>query len=191
MPGPCEGTLRILRDVEVERLQGDRLAVISRHAGFVGQLLTIELVDAPADPFDVCVTESRPSVVDGTVRHRLHLQLVHGDKPEAPGVFLSEAGPRLGVLAQHVPVRILNCSSAGCLLEADTSLEVGLVGSLRLRIGDQEMADDLKIVRCFSLPGSSSCRIGADFLWITPVGRQSLRRAVSHQATSQWHGLGS
>ena len=78
---PPEGTLRISRDVLVqEAADGDELVAVSRQAGVVGEALTIEVAEADRGPWKnamkVRVAESSPIVIDGTVRHRLRLELI-------------------------------------------------------------------------------------------------------------------
>ena len=175
-----EGSLQVLRDVLVEGLDGDKLAVIGRQAGVAGEILALEPAEADGERFDVCVMESRPIVADGALRHRLKLQLV-----ERLPLALGHAGTTLAVLAQRIPVRVVNCSSAGCLLDANGRLEKSTIGSLRLAIEGQEFADDIQVVRCQTVQGSSSYQIGAEFLWIVPPGPTSLRRrGISPAAAS-------
>ena len=77
---PSEGTLRVLRDVLVQRAAGHELVAISRQAGVVGEILTLELAERTSGPnaaTRVRVIESRPMVLDGAVRHRLRLEPVN------------------------------------------------------------------------------------------------------------------
>jgi hypothetical protein len=178
MSASSEGSLQVLRDVLVEGLDGDKLAVIGRQAGVAGEILALEPAGADGERFDVCVMESRPIVADGALRHRLMLQLV-----EPLPLVLGHAGT-LAVLVQRIPVRVVNCSSAGCLLDANGRLEKATIGSLRLAIEGQEFADDIQVVRCQTVQGSSSYQIGAEFLWIVPPGPASLRRRGISPAAS-------
>jgi len=171
-----QGTLRMLRDVLVERVGRDEVAVISRYAAVVGETVRIEMGDFG---LAVKVGESRPFVTDGTVRHRLSLVPV-----EAQGAFdpaTSDLGPSqdpapmVAIMAREIPVRLVNCSSSGCLLECGSPLEVGRVASLRLAFDGQDFADDLQVVRCLPIEGSSSYHAGVEFLWTAAPGAQSLR----------------
>ena len=77
---PSEGTLRVLRDVLVQRAVGDELVAISREAGVVGEILTLEVAERTSGSnvaTKVRVIESRPMVLDGAVRHRLRLEQVN------------------------------------------------------------------------------------------------------------------
>ena len=177
-----EGTLQILRDVLVERLDRERLTVISRAAGVAGEILALEFAEADGLRFEVCVTKSRPVVAEGAVRHRVTLQLVHSDSPGQPARFPVDApsgGARLAVLTHRLAVRLLNCSAAGCLLDSSVRLEKATIGSLQLVIEGQQFVDDIQVVRCQTVQGSSSCQVGVEFLWIVPPKRQSLRRGIN------------
>jgi hypothetical protein len=180
----CEGTLHVFRDVQIEGLDGDRIVAMGRYAGVAGQILTMELADPAGEVLEVCVTDSRPVVVDGAIRHRMHLQLAGAEGDLATNQDrLGQATAMLAVLTHQILVHILNCSSSGCLVEAHAQLESGVVGSLRLMIEGQELVDDLQVVRCQAIPGSSAYQIGAEFLWTAPPTRQSLRRSVSQKST--------
>jgi hypothetical protein len=74
-----EGVLRVLQDVVLHARSEDELIVVGRQAGVVGDLLTVELADDDSSSrIDTRVVESRPIVLDGTVRHRLRLAPVNG-----------------------------------------------------------------------------------------------------------------
>jgi hypothetical protein len=86
---------------------------------------------------------------------------------------------KLGVLTRQLPVRLLNCSPSGCLVETSAQLEVGTVGSLRLAINSEEFMDDLMVVRCQAIMGAGSIfHVGAKFLWTDAPGSKTLRRAM-------------
>ena len=96
------------------------------------------------------------------------------------------AAGRLGVLARDFRTRILNCSPTGCLIETNARLEVGTIGTLRVIINGREVADDVQIVRCQPIEGAGSLfQVGAQFLWTSAPGRDSLRLALT--ASSSVH----
>src|SRR5438552_11892124 len=135
---PSEGTLQILRDVLVEKVEGDLFVVVSRHPGVLGDRLDLEFGDQYRVKFEVCVTQSRLVVIDGAVRHRLVLEAlrsnhVHAGRPSVPGT----AGAMLAILTNRVPVHILNYSATGCLLESTVRPEETTISSLRLMIGSR------------------------------------------------------
>jgi hypothetical protein len=75
LPATCEGSLRVLNDVVVQAAGDERqLVAISPDPGTAAERLTLEVAGAGAvATLDVEVTESRPVIVDGSVRHRLRL----------------------------------------------------------------------------------------------------------------------
>ena len=89
---------------------------------------------------------------------------------------------RLAILARDFQARIVNCSPSGCLLETNTRIEVGTIGTLRFIIDGRELADDVQIVRCQPIEGAGSLyQVGARFL-LTPACRKgTLRRAFAER----------
>ena len=89
------------------------------------------------------------------------------------------AADRVGVLARDFQARILNYSPTGCLLETNSRLDVGTVGTLRVVIGGREVVEDVQVVRCQPIEGAGSLfQVGARFLWPMAPGRNSLRLAL-------------
>ena len=86
----------------------------------------------------------------------------------------------VAVLGRDVTVRLLNVSNSGCLLQSETRMAEGTVGTLRLSYEGSEYADDVRIMRCQAPNGGDSWyRLGAQFLWTANPGERSLRRVVS------------
>ena len=82
----------------------------------------------------------------------------------------------LGVLGREVPIRLLNCSSSGCLIEAGSPMAVGTVASLRVRFVNGEFVDSIRVVRCQPIAGAGSLfHLGAEFLWTGTPDATSLR----------------
>lgn len=186
-PSP-QGTLRILRDVLLERTAGGEIVVIGRHAGVVGARLKIEVAGAANPSVVVQVVESRPVVSEGTVRHRLTLLPADpangfARATDDPATGKDSVGV-LAVLSREVPVHVLNSSSSGCLLESAGPIELGDIASLRLTVGGQELSDDVKVVRCQAIEGSSTYHIGAEFLWTAPPKPLSLRMGIGQMSGS-------
>jgi hypothetical protein len=174
-----QGTLRMLRDVLVERIARDEVLVSSRYAAVVGDAVKIEM---GAFRLAVKVGESRPFVSDGTVRHRLSLVPMDAqgglEAAMSDLVPTQDPTPMVAVMAREIPVRLVNCSSSGCLLEVGSPIEIGRVASLRLAFEGQDFADDLQVVRCLQIEGSSSYHAGAEFLWTAAPSPQSLRSGI-------------
>jgi hypothetical protein len=85
-----------------------------------------------------------------------------------------------GVLARYVRVRLVNISDSGCLVETSAQVDQGATGALRVEIGGEIYADDIRVARVQRVHGSSATwQVGAEFLWTTYPGSRSLRRMVS------------
>lgn len=73
---PWSGVVRILRDAVVDRTDRDELLAITHSAAVIGEELSVNLMGAGQNvAVTVRVIESRPVIVDGTVRHRVRLAL--------------------------------------------------------------------------------------------------------------------
>jgi hypothetical protein len=85
----------------------------------------------------------------------------------------------LAVLGKEASVRVLNCSPSGCLIETHVRLEVGTVGTLRMRLQGDEFVDDVQVVRCQPIEGAGSLfHVGAQFLWTGTPNPKSLRHVM-------------
>jgi len=93
---------------------------------------------------------------------------------------LLSAGDLVAVLGRAVPVRLIDISNAGCLLESSCRLEKGATGHLRVLCEDTEFMDDVRVMRCQESEGSSGVfHLGAEFLWTTSPHERSLRRVIA------------
>ena len=91
----------------------------------------------------------------------------------------SDAREVFGVIVSDVPVRLVDISRTGCLLESSRHMAVGTTGEFRIEVGGQTFWEELRITRCLRLEGSSTVyRLGAEFLRMRLPNGSSLRRAV-------------
>jgi hypothetical protein len=90
-------------------------------------------------------------------------------------------GPEVtAMMARNVPMRLIDMSRTGCLLESHQRVEEGTVGELRLEVQRETFADDVRITRCVLVEGSGSIyRVGAEFVQTRRPGEHSIRRAVT------------
>jgi hypothetical protein len=80
---PWEGSLRVLKDVVIQRSQPEELLAISHTAGVLGEEMTLDLIGSGQTlALRVNVVESRPVIVDGSVRHRIRLRMLSSDAAE-------------------------------------------------------------------------------------------------------------
>lgn len=85
-----------------------------------------------------------------------------------------------GMLARNVPMRLVDMSRTGCLLESRQRVEDGTVGELRLQVQRETFVDDVRVTRCVLVEGSGSIyRVGAEFVQTRRPGEHSIRRAIT------------
>ena len=90
------------------------------------------------------------------------------------------------VLMRDVVGRVLDISPSGCLIESRHRLEVGTVGQFQLKVGNDQCADHVEVVRCEAIEGIRSLyHVGMRFLWTTPRDVGSIRHAVTRQVDAQ------
>ena len=91
-------------------------------------------------------------------------------------------------LTRELPVRVIDISESGCLVESRQRMEVGTIGTLRLRLGSHDCTDDVEVVRCDAVAGVPSLyRLGVRLLWTKPRRAGSIRHAVgTHVAERDW-----
>ena len=89
----------------------------------------------------------------------------------------------LGLLTREFRARLLNFSPSGCLVETNSRVDVGTIGSLQFIIDGKEFADDVQVVRCQQIEGAGSLyQVGARFLWTAAATKGTLRRALEPPA---------
>jgi hypothetical protein len=87
------------------------------------------------------------------------------------------------VLLRELSVRLVNVSAFGCLIESERWIEVGTIGTLQLRLGDEECKDDVEVVRCEAIRGATTVyHVGMRLLRTRPRQAGSIRHAVARQA---------
>jgi hypothetical protein len=80
---PWSGAIRILRDVVIDRTDRDELLAVSNAAAVVGEMLSLDLIGGGQNvAIKVRVLDSRPVIIDGTVRHRVRLALPEAEPEE-------------------------------------------------------------------------------------------------------------
>ena len=99
---PWEGTMRVLRDVVVDRNGDNELCAVSVAPGVVGEEMSLELITGVnRRSLRVRVVDSRPVIISGNVQHRLQLAMLNGfDTAAAPLPNVTPAVP--GNLAEPV-----------------------------------------------------------------------------------------
>lgn len=84
-----------------------------------------------------------------------------------------------GVLARHIPTRLVEISRSGCLLESGQRIEEGTVGALLLEVRGQTFSEDVRATRCVVVAGlGSRYLVGVEFLNTGRMDGGSIRRVM-------------
>ncbi len=85
----------------------------------------------------------------------------------------------LGVAVISLPVRLIDVSRSGCLLESGRRLAPGTTGEIRLEFAGRVLIEMLRVTRCHRIEGAGALhRVGAEFVRTRPLDDWSLRRAL-------------
>ena len=91
--------MRVLRDVVVNRADGNEVHAVSQVAAVIGEEMTLDVMGAGAVmALRVRVIESRPLMVEGVVRHQVKLAMVAGLE-EAPAVERQRETVNVGAMS--------------------------------------------------------------------------------------------
>lgn len=87
---------------------------------------------------------------------------------------------RIGVILRDIPVRVLDASASGCLVESRERLPEGAVGLLEV-VGEQGRTfEPLRISRSMQIAGGATrFRAGAQFLPLGAPGLTSVRNQLA------------
>ena len=89
------------------------------------------------------------------------------------------------VVTREIGVRVIDMSATGCLVESRRPIEVGTIGTLRVRLGSEECHDDVEVVRCEAVGHSPTIyHVGVRVLRTKPRHPGSIRHAVARRATA-------
>ena len=79
---------------------------------------------------------------------------------------------------RQVPVRLVNVSLSGCLLESSSEITVGTTGELRVAFSGDRRHDQVRVARAVGRAGSTSFYLGGEFSWGARPESGSVRNAV-------------
>ena len=92
---PWDGAMRVLRDVVIQRSESGDLEAVSQQSAIAGEEMTLDVVGGGETiGLRVRVIDSRPMILNGSVRHRIRLALLNGELTEpvtAAGLTQAEA----------------------------------------------------------------------------------------------------
>src|SRR5438128_7134086 len=155
---PFEGSLRVEKQVVLERYSDNELWVVSDTPARHDEMLTLDRVGS-SPPLSMPVRVASADVVmrDGVPQHRMQLTMVQQNELLDPPLML-------GVLVRTLPVRVVEVSRSGCLLQARSNVEEGMTGELSLDTGGHGCIDHVKVTRCAGTDEEGSTySIGVEF----------------------------
>jgi hypothetical protein len=166
-----EGVFQTLEDVFVEHRDGLCVHVLSSCAFRTGLSLTLDVFDGSSRrTLPVTIAQSSPVIHAGTVRYRLRL---------ATAIPCADIEEREGLLVIDTPVRVIEMSRDGFLLEAGRWAGGGTVGRLRIEVDGVTYEGEIRVVRSSRLEGTAErYRLGAEFLRIQRVPHGSPLRSA-------------
>jgi hypothetical protein len=84
-----------------------------------------------------------------------------------------------GLLVRQIPVRLVNLSLSGFLLESDSELDIGSTGELQVDLGGAKYSDQVRVARTVARPGATHpYHLGGEFSWGKRPTQDSMRLAV-------------
>lgn len=84
-----------------------------------------------------------------------------------------------GLLVKQIPVRLVNLSLSGFLLESESDIDVGSTGELRVDLGSAVYNDEVRVARTVTRAGTSlPYTLAGEFSWANRPGQDSVRLAV-------------
>jgi hypothetical protein len=165
------GVLRTTSDVAIEARDGPFVVALCDVGLRSGLSLCLDVfAGSTRCVLPVTVAETSPVVHAGTLRYRLRLGPVDSSDPiDADGLLVIET-----------PVRVLDISEHGLLLDASRHAEPGTAGRVRIDIDGAAYDGDVRIVRCHRVESAADrYGLGAEFLRTERVPHGSpLRHAL-------------
>ena len=100
----------------------------------------------------------------------------------------------VATMVRSVPMRLVDVSRGGCLVECATRLESGTNGLLAVELDGFMHVDDFRVARCQQRMGAGPVfQVGAELLRTRRLGRRAVRMAVTKiisDARSAGHARG-
>jgi hypothetical protein len=163
--------LQTTSDVAIEARDGSFIVALCDVGLRSGLALSLDVFAGPTRlALPVIVAETAPVVHAGTLRYRLRLGPFDSPDPINPD----------GLVVIETPVRVLDISEHGFLLDASWHAEAGTVGRVRLDVDGASYEGHVRVVRCNCVEGAADryC-LGAEFLRTERVPHgSSLRHAL-------------
>jgi len=166
---PFEGVFQTLTDATLESCSGSYLFASCEIPFRTGLSLALDVfAGSSRRTLPVTVAESAPVIQSGVVRYRLRLATIGSAAHVDPA----------GLLVVDTPVRVLDISPTGFLLEAARHSTAGTVGLLRVQVDGQAYEGEIRVIRCSAMEGAERHRLGTEFLRTRRVPHGSALRTA-------------
>jgi hypothetical protein len=167
---PFEGVFQTLTDATLESCSGSYLFASCEIPFRIGLSLALDVfAGSSRRTLPVTVAESAPVIQAGVVRYRLRLATLGSADNVDPA----------GLLVVDTPVRVLDISPTGFLLEAARHSAAGTVGLLRVQVDGQAYEGEIRVIRCSAMEGGAERhRLGTEFLRTRRVPHGSALRTA-------------
>jgi hypothetical protein len=183
------GYFRVVEDVELKRVGSKSITIVTGIRIPLGERMVLRSVKNGAwTNLAVRAVKRRAGIITGRLRHDVILQVdgAWRRRRNTPGrnatvdVDRKKSGhARVAALVRDIPVRLVDLSVSGCLLEGPEYIDEGKVGSLETVIDGQRCSEVVRTSRSFRMEGRVwPWTTDAQFLTLSPPSAASLRRVA-------------
>ena len=182
------GMLRVLDDVEIEQVTDETITVLSDTPIPRGERMIWwgPTGQGGEAPLRVRAVQRQAVVTSASLRHRVRLHVDAVAAPDAaavraarPAAETADTGP-IGGLVREVPIRILDISAGGCLIESPVRVAEGAVGWLSVNGHDAQHHEVVRVCRSdWRTDRFWRWTSGVEFLTLEAPSATALRRNVA------------
>ena len=179
--------LRILDDVQIEAVTDKSITVLSDTQFPRGERMVLW---APADdggevPVRIRAVERQADLASASLRHRVRFDVDaiaapfdEADRAARPATASSDS--RIGSIVREVPVKLVDLSAAGCLVESPVRITEGVVGWLSVNSQHTQHHEIVRVCRSdWRIVRFWPCMAGLEFLTLEAPTSAALRRNVA------------
>jgi hypothetical protein len=145
---------------------------------------------APAEnggevPVRVRAVQRQADMAAASLRHRVRFDVdaiaaPSHDADRAPRPATASASPRIGSIMREVPLKLLDITAAGCLIESPVRISEGAVGWLTVNSEHAEHHEIVRICRSdWRIVRFWPCLAGIEFLTLEAPPPEALRRNLA------------
>ena len=184
--------LRILDDVEIEAVTDKSITVLSETQFPRGERIVLW---APADdggdvPVQIRAVHRQADLASASLRHRVRFDvdaiaapLDAADRTTRPASV--SVDPRIGSIVREVPIKLVDLSTTGCLVESPVRITEGVVGWLSVNSQHMQHHEIVRVCRSdWRIVRFWPCMAGLEFLTLEAPTSAALRRNVALFTTS-------